>query len=85
MMSFIPSPVDFDYDIKFSAVTNVSGRMQYYRSRKGKSRIRISRNEFMKIYNNSNIIAFKPIQNKEDDSPLQMDIYVKNDNSSTIS
>ena len=77
VLNYIPSPVDFDYDILYSALTNASGRMQYYKSAKGKGRIRISRNEFADIYNHSKIIAVKPIQENKMKGIIQMDIYVK--------
>ncbi|MCK5102410.1 MAG: hypothetical protein KAR17_06330, partial [Cyclobacteriaceae bacterium] len=63
MLTFIPSPIDFEFDSIFRAVANKSGRMQYYRIKKGKNRQRISKGEFLNVYNKSRIIAIKPIQN----------------------
>jgi len=77
MLPFIPSPIEFEYHSIFRAVTNKSGRMQYYRISKGKKQQRISKNEFSDMYNKSHIIAIKPIQNESRLSPIQMDIYVK--------
>ena len=77
MLNYIPSPVEFDYDYVYSAIANISGRMQYYKSRKGRARTRISRTEFSQIYNHSKIIAVKPIQEKKMNDHIQMDIYVK--------
>lgn len=77
MHPFIPSPIDFEYDSIFRAIANKSGRMQYYKIKKGKKRKRISRIEFSSIYNNSRIIAIKPIQDDSSAAPIQMDIYVK--------
>ena len=77
MLPFIPSPVDFEYNSIFRAVANRSGRMQYYRIKKGKKRQRISRSEFSDIYNNSTIIAIKPIQDDSSPAPIQLDIFVK--------
>jgi hypothetical protein len=77
MLPFIPSPVDFEYDSVFRAVVNKSGRMQYYKARKGKKQQRISKNEFSSIYNKSRIIAIKPIQDSTDASPIQLEVYVK--------
>jgi len=77
MLPYIPSPIDFEYDSIFRAVANESGRMQYYRIRKGKKRQRISRSEFSDMYNKSTIIAVRPIQNVSSLSPIQMDIFVK--------
>ena len=77
MLPFIPSPIDFEYDSIYRATVNKSGRMQYYRIKKGMKRQRISRNEFSAIYNQSKIIAIKPIQDESGLAPIQMDIYVK--------
>ena len=77
MLHFIPSPIEFDYDAIFRAVVNKSGRMQYYRIKKGKQRQRISKNEFSSVYNKSNIIAIRPIQDQSGLSPIQLDVYVK--------
>ncbi len=77
MLAFIPSPVNFEYDVMFRAIANRSGRMQYYKIQKGRKRVRISKGEFTDIYNSSNIIAIRPIQNEADSTPIQMDIFVK--------
>lgn len=77
MLPYIPSPVEFEYDSIFRAVVNKSGRMQYYKVKRGKKQQRISKNEFSKIYNKSRIIAVKPIQDNQDTSPIQLEVYVK--------
>ena len=77
MHTFIPSPVDFEYDSMFKAVANKSGRMQYYKIKKGKKRQRISKGEFSDIFIRSNIIAIRPIQNDAVKGLIQMDIFVK--------
>lgn len=77
MYPFIPSPINFEYDSIFRAIANKSGRMQYYKIKKGKKRQRISRSEFSNMYNKSKIIAIKPIQDDSILAPIQMDIYVK--------
>ena len=77
MLAFIPSPVNFEYEVMFRAIANRSGRMQYYKIQKGRKRVRISKGEFTDIYNSSNIIAIRPIQNEADSTPIQMDIFVK--------
>jgi len=77
MFNYIPSPIEFDYDIIYKAVTNRSGRMQYYKMPRGQSRERISRKEFTDMYNHSKIVAVKPIQGQKLDGIIQMDIYVK--------
>ncbi len=77
MLPFIPSPIEFEYDSVYRAIANKSGRMQYYKIDKSRGRKRISRSEFSKIYNHSNIIAIRPIQDDSPLSPIQMDIFVK--------
>ncbi len=77
MLPYIPSPIEFEYDSVYRAIVNKSGRMQYYKIDKGRGRKRISRSEFSRMYNNSNIIAIRPIQDDSPLSPIQMDIYVK--------
>ncbi len=79
MIPFIPSPVEFEYDVIFRAVANKSGRMQYYRIDKGHHRHRISKNEFSIVYNEFKIIAITPIQSDSPLAPIQMDLYVKID------
>lgn len=51
--------------------------MQYYHLKRGKKQQRISKNEFSKIYNKSNIIAIKPIQDTSTDFPIQLEVYTK--------
>jgi hypothetical protein len=77
MLPYIPSPIDFEYDSIFRAVVNKSGRMQYYKVKKGKKQQRISKNEFSRIYNKSRIIAVKPIQDNSTSAPIQLEVYVK--------
>ena len=77
MLPYIPSPVDFEYDSLFRAVLNPSGRMQYYFVKKNNKQQRITKSEFSKIYNNSNIIAIKPIQDPLNAFPIQMEVYIK--------
>ena len=48
--NFVPSPINFDYDVSYTALANDAGRMQYYRNYKDGSRTRIGRNEFIKVY-----------------------------------
>lgn len=77
MNAFVPSFIEFEYDSIFRAIANPSGRMQYYRIRKGRKRTRISKSEFTNVYHNSNIIAIKPIQDESGLAPIQMDIFVR--------
>lgn len=77
MHHFVPSPIEFEYESVFRAVANKSDRMQYYVIKKGKQRQRITKNEFSAVYNKSNIIAIRPIQDQTGLSPIQLDLYVK--------
>lgn len=63
-MSFVPSPISFEYDAAYTALANKSGRMQYYKELKGKVRERIGRNEFITAFNSLPILAVTPIQSK---------------------
>ncbi len=79
MLSFVQSLITFEYDLIFKAIANKSGRMQYFKIIKGKKQKRISQGEFLNAYNNLRIIAIKPIQNDSIITPIQMEIYIKND------
>jgi len=61
-MFYIPSPVSVNYDVSFQAITNPSGRMQYYIRKPGKNRVRISRADFIDAYNNLIIVAIRPLK-----------------------
>ena len=74
--NFVPSPIQFEYDVSYSALANDAGRMQYYRNYKDGSRTRIGRNEFVKIYNSKNIIAVKPIPSQA--SVFQLQFFIRN-------
>lgn len=74
-MNYIPSPISFEYNISYAALANSSGRMQYYRAVKNGARLRISRNEFVDAYNNSDILAVRPIQTKQ--PVFQLEFFVK--------
>ena len=75
-MKYIPTPVPLKYDFIYMATANKSGRMQYHKVRPGYSRIRVSRTEYIKAFNNSEIIAVKPIQQKGDELMFQLEFYV---------
>ena len=75
-MKYIPTPVPLKYDYIYMATANKSGRMQYHKVRPGYSRIRVSRTEYIKAFNNSEIIAVKPIQQKGDELMFQLEFYV---------
>lgn len=74
--NFVPSPINFDYDISYSALANNAGRMQYYRNFKDGSRTRIGRNEFIKAYNSKAIVAVQPIPS--DISAFQLQFFIRN-------
>jgi hypothetical protein len=78
-MKYIPSPIPIKYDFMYSANANKSGRMQYHKVRPGISKLRISRTEFIKAYNNSAILAVRPMQLREQgiaEVAFQLEFYV---------
>ncbi|MEI9921703.1 MAG: hypothetical protein WDO14_23365 [Bacteroidota bacterium] len=60
----------------FTATANRSGRMQYHKVRPGHSKLRISRTEFIQAYNNSEILAIRPIQLPNVDAVFQLEFYI---------
>ncbi len=60
----------------FTATANRSGRMQYHKVRPGHSKLRISRTEFIQAYNNSEILAIRPLQLPNVDAVFQMEFYI---------
>ncbi len=75
-MRYIPSPIPLKYEFIYTATANQSGRMQYHRIKPGQSKLRISRIEFIKAYNDSSIIAINPLQLKGHDAVFQFEFYV---------
>jgi hypothetical protein len=75
-MKFIPSPIPIRFDYVYSATSNKSGRMQYHKVRPGQSKLRISRTEFIKAYNDSNIIAVRPLPLKGHEMVFQLEFYI---------
>lgn len=75
-MRYVPSPVPVPCEWVYSAMTNKSGRMQYHKIKPGKSKLRISRNEFIRAYNSAQIIALKPLQVNGNDTDFQLEFYV---------
>ncbi len=61
-MNYIPSPIPVKFDLQYTATINKSGRMQYHKIKPGVSKLRIDRAEFVRAYNDSKIIAIKPLQ-----------------------
>jgi hypothetical protein len=76
-MKYIPSPIDIQYSFAFSALVNKSGRMQYYKSDSAKpeNKLRISRTQFIEVFNTYKIISIKPIQEKNA-AVFQMEFYI---------
>lgn len=75
-MRYIPSPIPLQYSYAYSATANKSGRMQYHRVQPGISRLRISRQEFIRAYNDSAIIAMRPLPLKGNEVVFQLEFYV---------
>jgi hypothetical protein len=75
-MRYIPSPIPLTFTYMYSATANRSGRMQYHRVRPGQGKTRIARIEFIKAYNDSTILALRPIQLTGLDAVFQLEFYV---------
>jgi hypothetical protein len=75
-MRYIPSPIPLKYEFVYTATANTSGRMQYHRIKPGLSKLRISRTEFIKTYNESQIIAINPLQQRGQEAVFQFEFYV---------
>lgn len=75
-MRYIPSPIAVHCDWVYSALANKSGRMQYHKIKPGKSKERISRNEFIRAFNSAHIIAMKPLQVSGNETDFQLEFYV---------
>ncbi|MTI29159.1 MULTISPECIES: hypothetical protein [Fulvivirga] len=74
-LRFVPSPIPFRYNFVYSATANQSGRMQYHKIKPGQSKERISRTEFIDVFNNANILAVRPLQATS--SPVfQLEFYI---------
>ncbi|MFM8348791.1 MAG: hypothetical protein ACKOAR_12175 [Bacteroidota bacterium] len=76
VLKFIPSPVPLRYEYVYTATSNPSGRMQYHRIRPGHSRLRISRTDFIRAYNELNILAIRPLPLRANDVAFQLEFYV---------
>ena len=75
-MKYVPSAIPIKYDYMYSATANKSGRMQYHKVRPGLSKMRISRTEFIKAYNESQIVAMRPIPQRGQDAVFQLEFYI---------
>lgn len=74
-MRFVPSPIPLRYQMVYSATANESGRMQYHQIIPGKSKVRISRTEFIDKFNTLTILAVRPIP-VEKLPAFQIEFYV---------
>lgn len=75
-MRFIPSPIPIQFNFVYSATANASGRMQYHRIKPGHSKVRISRTDFIRAYNESQILAINPLQQRGQEAIFQFEFYV---------
>jgi hypothetical protein len=75
-MRYIPSPIPLKYEFVYSATANTSGRMQYHRIKPGLSKLRIRRTEFIKAYNEAQIIAINPLQQRGQEAIFQFEFYI---------
>ena len=75
-MRYVPSPIPIQFHYVYSASANASGRMQYHKTKPGQSRLRISRAEFIKAYNDSQILAIAPMQLRGQDAVFQFAFYL---------
>jgi hypothetical protein len=75
-MLYIPSPIPIKFEFIYSATANASGRMQYHRIKPGQSKLRISRTEFIKAYNDAQIMAMRPLQLKGQEAVFQFEFYL---------
>ncbi len=75
-MKYIPSPIPVKFDYMYSATSNKSGRMQYHRVRPGVSKVRISRSDYIRAFNDSSIIALNPMQVRGQENIFQLEFYV---------
>lgn len=75
-MRYIPSPIPIQFDTMYSATANKSGRMQYHKVKPGESKLRISRNEFIRAYNSAQIVSLHPIQSPGNDTDFQLEFFI---------
>ncbi|UII26155.1 hypothetical protein LVD15_23090 [Fulvivirga maritima] len=74
-MRFIPSPIPLRYSLVYTATANASGRMQYHKIKPEEYKERISRTEFIEVFNTADILAMRPIPQKS--SPVfQLEFYI---------
>ena len=75
-MRFVPSPIPIRFDVMYTATVNKSGRMQYHKVKPGSSKLRISRTEFIKVYNEGKMVAIRPLPLPGQEAVFQLEFYV---------
>ena len=75
-MRYVPSPISVRFETVYTATANPSGRMQYHKIKPGQSKLRISRTEFIRAYNDSTILAIRPIQQPKQESIFEFEFYI---------
>jgi hypothetical protein len=75
-MRYIPSPIPIQFQFMYTATANKSGRMQYHKVKPGESKLRISRNEFIRAFNSIPIVSLRPIQMPGNESDFQLEFFV---------
>jgi len=75
-MRYIPSPIQIQFNFLYTATANGSGRMQYHKIKPGHGKLRISRTEFIKAYNDARILAIKPLQLPGQEGVFQFEFYL---------
>lgn len=75
-MRYIPSPIPIKFEMVYTATANPSGRMQYHKIKPGQSKLRISRSEFIRSYNDLPIVAIRPLQLPKQDTVFEFEFYV---------
>ncbi|MBX2963002.1 MAG: hypothetical protein KF687_10860 [Cyclobacteriaceae bacterium] len=74
-MRYIPSPIPIHANLIYRAEANKSGRMQYHKIQPGRSKQRISRAEFIKAFNNLQIVALNPLPVRNNEVDFQIEFY----------
>lgn len=75
-MKYIPSPIPVKYELAYTATANKSGRMQYHKIKPGHNKVRISRSEFIKAYNEKPLLAIQPMPIQGEENAFQLEFYI---------
>jgi hypothetical protein len=78
-LRYVPSPASLQYRYLYQARVDASGVMRYHRIKPGYSHDRISRAAFTKAYNESQIIAIRPLRRKaheHDSTHFEFEFYI---------